>query len=86
MTIKDATDFWQAVMDTGYAMEGDNLLFAREDGVEASWRVVDDVLRDHDASIPYAPYTWGPEEQAMLFSGSDVWHDPVPGEDCPPVD
>lgn len=23
MTIKDATDFWQAVMTTGYAMEGD---------------------------------------------------------------
>jgi glucose-6-phosphate 1-dehydrogenase len=67
----------------GDAMEGDTLLFAREDGVEASWRVVDDVLTDHELAIPYREHTWGPEEQSLLLGGSDVWHDPVPAE-CPP--
>jgi glucose-6-phosphate 1-dehydrogenase len=67
----------------GDAMEGDTLLFAREDGVEASWRVVDDVLTDHEPAIVYREHTWGPEEQALLIGGMDVWHDPVPA-DCPP--
>jgi glucose-6-phosphate 1-dehydrogenase len=62
----------------GDAMEGETLLFAREDGVEASWRVVDPVLTDHEATIPYRVHTWGPEEAATLFAGTDVWHDPVP--------
>jgi glucose-6-phosphate 1-dehydrogenase len=69
----------------GDAMEGDTLLFAREDGVEASWRVVDDVLTDHDRAIIYAQHTWGPEERALLLDGTDVWHDPIPAE-CPPDD
>jgi len=68
----------------GDAMAGETLLFAREDGVEASWRVVDDVLVEHTPVIGYQPHTWGPEEQSLLFDGADVWHDPVPSEDCPP--
>jgi glucose-6-phosphate 1-dehydrogenase len=67
----------------GDAMEGDTLLFAREDGVEESWRVVDGVLTDHDRAIVYREHTWGPEEQSMLLDHSEVWHDPVPAE-CPP--
>jgi hypothetical protein len=51
--------------------------------VEASWRVVDDVLTDHEPAIVYREHTWGPEEQALLIGGMDVWHDPVPA-DCPP--
>ena len=47
----------------GDAMEGETLLFAREDGVEAAWRVVDDVLTDHEPAIPYPSHTWGPTEQ-----------------------
>ena len=68
------------------AMEGETLLFAREDGVEASWRVIDNVLTDHDPAVPYRVHTWGPEEAASLFTGTDVWHNPVPArpEDCPP--
>ncbi len=66
------------------AMSGENLLFAREDGVEASWRVVDNVLTDHDRSIVYKVHTWGPEEQNRLFDGTDVWHDPIPADPPPP--
>jgi glucose-6-phosphate 1-dehydrogenase len=61
----------------GDAMAGENLLFAREDGVEAAWRVVNDVLTDHDAAIPYQQHTWGPEEAASLTPAPARWHDPV---------
>jgi glucose-6-phosphate 1-dehydrogenase len=61
----------------GDALDGETLLFAREDGVESSWRVVDNVLTDHAPAIPYEIHTWGPEEQNSLIPGPDHWHDPV---------
>ena len=61
----------------GDALDGETLLFAREDGVESSWRVVDNVLTDHGPAIPYAVHSWGPEEQHSLIPGPDRWHDPV---------
>jgi glucose-6-phosphate 1-dehydrogenase len=62
----------------GDAMAGENLLFAREDGVEAAWRVVNDVLTDHDPAIPYPRHTWGPHQAEALIPDPDGWHDPVP--------
>ena len=61
----------------GDALDGETLLFAREDGVEASWRVVDNVLTDHGPAYPYAVHTWGPKEQDRLITDPDHWHDPV---------
>ncbi len=61
----------------GDALDGETLLFAREDGVESSWRVVDNVLTDHGPAIPYPIHSWGPEEQNRLISDPDHWHDPV---------
>jgi glucose-6-phosphate 1-dehydrogenase len=61
----------------GDALDGETLLFARQDGVESSWRVVDKVLTDHSPAIPYAKHTWGPEEQNRLISDPDRWHNPV---------
>jgi glucose-6-phosphate 1-dehydrogenase len=68
----------------GDALDGETLLFAREDGVESSWRVVDKVLTDHGPAIPYPVHSWGPEEQDRLISDPDRWHDPVidPDEPC----
>jgi glucose-6-phosphate 1-dehydrogenase len=66
----------------GDALDGENLLFAREDGVESSWRVIDNVLTDHGPAIPYAKHTWGPEEQNRLIADPDHWHNPVPDDDC----
>jgi glucose-6-phosphate 1-dehydrogenase len=66
----------------GDALDGETLLFAREDGVESSWRVVDNVLTDHAPAIPYAKHSWGPEEQNRLIGDPDRWHDPVPDPDC----
>ncbi len=61
----------------GDAMSGENLLFAREDGVEAAWRVVNDVLTDHEKAVPYKPHTWGPPQAEALIRDADGWHDPV---------
>jgi glucose-6-phosphate 1-dehydrogenase len=67
----------------GDALDGETLLFAREDGVEASWGVVENVLTDHAPAIPYEPHTWGPPEQDQLIPAPDHWHDPViDTEDC----
>jgi glucose-6-phosphate 1-dehydrogenase len=61
----------------GDAMDGENLLFAREDGVEEAWRVVNDVLTDHHKALPYKIHTWGPEQAQELITDPDRWHNPV---------
>ena len=61
----------------GDAMAGENLQFAREDGVEAAWRVVDRVLTDHDPVIPYPRNTWGPPQAEGLIRNADGWHNPT---------
>lgn len=59
------------------AMAGDATLFARQDGVEASWEIVDRLL-DRDGHVyEYEPRTWGPPEADSIV-GADVWHDPAP--------
>ena len=60
----------------GDAIGGDQSLFAREDSVEAAWRVVDGVL---DVGTPHAyePGTWGPDEAASVLRRGDRWHNPV---------
>jgi glucose-6-phosphate 1-dehydrogenase len=62
------------------AMKGESLLFARQDGVEASWRVVDKVLTDHDVAHPYPVHTWGPPQQDRLIDDPDHWHNPRPDD------
>ena len=59
------------------AIRGDQSLFAREDWVEAAWRVVDAALEDDRAPLPYEPGTWGPKEAASLLRPGDKWHDPA---------
>ena len=61
----------------GDAIDGENLLFAREDGVEAAWEVVDYVLDHHDKAHPYKPHTWGPTQAEGLIHDPDGWHDPT---------
>ncbi len=69
----------------GDAVRGDPSLFAREDWVEAAWRVVDGVLDPGTQPYQYAPGTWGPAQAASVLRAGDRWHDPVesngqPGE------
>ncbi len=71
----------------GDALHGDGTLFAREDGVEAAWRVVDPVLGDVVPVQPYAPGGWGPALADRLASETGgPWHDPKPSPSEPPLE
>ena len=61
----------------GAALDGDRWLFARQDTVEAAWRVVDPVLDDVTPVHRYAPGTWGPKEADALLPDGEAWHDPA---------
>jgi glucose-6-phosphate 1-dehydrogenase len=60
------------------AMNGDQTLFVREDAIEASWRVVENILDDATPVYPYEPGSWGPAEADALVSSSKGWHNPAP--------
>ena len=55
------------------AMAGDRALFAREDAVEAAWRVVEPVLTRHPAAISYPQGSWGPPEAGALIASQGGW-------------
>jgi glucose-6-phosphate 1-dehydrogenase len=58
------------------AMRGDQSLFARQDGVEAAWRVVDPVLGDEVPVHEYDPGSWGPADADKLGERHGGWHEP----------
>ena len=60
----------------GAALDGQRWLFARQETVEAAWRVVDPVLGDATPVTPYARGSWGPKEADRLLPDRDTWHDP----------
>jgi glucose-6-phosphate 1-dehydrogenase len=60
----------------GDALAGDQRLFARQDLVEAAWRVVDPVLEKHAPAIPYERGSWGPEEDTRVLPGRRHWRRP----------
>jgi glucose-6-phosphate 1-dehydrogenase len=61
----------------GDALAGDATLFAREDSVEAAWRVVEPILGTRVAVEPYEPNTWGPKSGQASLVPPGGWHDPV---------
>jgi glucose-6-phosphate 1-dehydrogenase len=67
----------------GDAIRGDAGLFTSDAAVEAAWRVVDPVLRDHAAAQPYEPGTWGPASADSIVEGEEGWHDPKPETSAP---
>ncbi|MBS1191925.1 MAG: glucose-6-phosphate dehydrogenase [Rhodocyclaceae bacterium] len=60
----------------GDAMKGDATLFAREDGVEAAWRIVDPILDKKTPLRDYEPGTWGPAEAGGMISEVGGWRNP----------
>ncbi|MBI3823030.1 MAG: glucose-6-phosphate dehydrogenase, partial [Planctomycetes bacterium] len=63
----------------GDAMDGEGILFTREDAVEAAWQIVQPVLRPpgHGARLPeYEQGSWGPSEADELVKGYGDWNDP----------
>ena len=61
----------------GDAMDGDALLFAREDCVEAAWAIVDQVLVADSAPCSYEQATWGPREAVQLATDVGGWRNPA---------
>ena len=60
------------------ALDGDQRLFARADGVEAAWAIVDRVLDDPPTLHGYEPGSWGPSAADDLISRDGGWHYPDP--------
>ena len=61
------------------AMHGDQLLFVRQDAVEAAWAIVDPILGPETTPLhEYASGTWGPAEADALAAEIGGWHNPLP--------
>ncbi len=58
------------------AMKGDQLLFVRQDAVEAAWAIVEPILGDCCPTEVYEPGTWGPPDARELAADIGGWHDP----------
>jgi glucose-6-phosphate 1-dehydrogenase len=58
----------------GDAMEGDAMLFAREDVVDASWAIVEPVLSLPTPPVEYEGGTWGPAEADALVADVGGWN------------
>jgi glucose-6-phosphate 1-dehydrogenase len=64
----------------GDAMRGDGMLFAREDAVEAAWRVVEPALHEKSEPLEYAAGSWGPDAAAAMTAGLGGWFAPSEGQ------
>jgi glucose-6-phosphate 1-dehydrogenase len=64
----------------GDAMHGITYLFARQDIVEAQWRIVETILGDVTPLYMYEPNAWGPEEALQLIGPDGPWLNPKPPE------
>jgi glucose-6-phosphate 1-dehydrogenase len=58
------------------ALIGDTAHFAREDEVEAAWRIVDPLLNTGAQPLEYLPGSWGPAPAEALIEGPCGWHNP----------
>jgi glucose-6-phosphate 1-dehydrogenase len=67
----------------GDALRGDPTLFARQDAIEAGWRIVDAVVTVREGEYPvprtYAEGSWGPSEADALAVNAGGWHNPGVG-------
>ena len=62
----------------GDAMRGNGELFARQDLVEAQWRIVQPILDNVTPVYTYEPDTWGPDETSQLIGADGPWINPLP--------
>ncbi|MEX2586705.1 MAG: glucose-6-phosphate dehydrogenase [Actinomycetota bacterium] len=60
----------------GSALDGDQRLFARADGVEEAWRIVEPSLENRSPAIVYPSGSWGPGQADALIAGHGGWHCP----------
>ena len=74
---KDEVDAYEQLLTE--AMHGDQMLFVRQDVVEAAWAIVDGILGDVTPVSEYEPGTWGPPEADRIARPLGGWHNPKPG-------
>jgi glucose-6-phosphate 1-dehydrogenase len=67
----EGPDAYERLIDD--ALDGDARLFAREDGVEQEWRIVEPALRPADPVHMYYAGSWGPPEAERLVVDHDGW-------------
>src|SRR5262249_25129152 len=60
----------------GDAMLGNGELFARQDTVEAQWRIAQPILGNITPLYIYEPGTWGPQEAHQLIGSDGPWINP----------
>jgi glucose-6-phosphate 1-dehydrogenase len=70
----DEMDAYERLL--GDAMNGDGMLFARQDSVEAAWAVVQPILGNVTPLHEYETGSWGPAEAESLAAGVGGWHSP----------
>lgn len=58
------------------ALTGDRQLFARQDSIEQTWRIVQPLLDKPSEIHPYDPGSWGPEAAQSLLRGHRRWQEP----------
>jgi len=71
----DEMDAYERLL--GDAMAGDGTLFARQDGVEAAWEIVEPILGSVTPVHEYEPGSWGPAEADGLVADVGGWHRPA---------
>lgn len=61
-------------------LSGDRELFAREDSIEETWRIVQPLLDNPGEVHQYEPGSWGPDAARSLLRGHHGWEEPwMPG-------
>jgi glucose-6-phosphate 1-dehydrogenase len=70
----DEMDAYERLL--GDALAGDQMLFAREDCVEAAWKIVEPVLGDVTPVHSYESGTWGPLDATGLAGDVGGWRTP----------
>ena len=60
----------------GDASRGNSEQFARQDLIEAQWRIVEPILGNVTPFYPYTPHTWGPVEADQLIGNDGPWVNP----------
>ncbi len=58
------------------ALTGDHQLFAREDAIEETWRIVQPLLDSPGEVHRYEPGSWGPDAARDLLRGHRGWQQP----------
>jgi glucose-6-phosphate 1-dehydrogenase len=58
------------------ALVGNPTRFARQDGVEERWRIMQPLTTNPPPVERYTPGTWGPSSADRLLAGSGHWHEP----------